>query len=36
MWRLQHLLVEEGRFQEAAETGREAHRRLEQYLEDIP
>lgn len=36
MWWLQHLLVQDGQFEEAAEIGREAHRRLEQYLEDIP
>jgi hypothetical protein len=35
MWRLQQLLVQEDRFQEAAEIGQEAQRRLEQYLQDI-
>lgn len=36
MWGLQHLLVQEARFQEAAEMRQEAHRRLKLYLKDIP
>ncbi|OBT66613.1 hypothetical protein VE03_03947 [Pseudogymnoascus sp. 23342-1-I1] len=36
MWRLQQLLVQEDRFQEAAQIGQDAQRRLDQYLRDIP
>ena len=36
MWRLRHLLLQEGRFQEAADIRQEAHKRLTQYLMDIP
>jgi hypothetical protein len=36
MWQLRDLLAQEGRSREAAEMGREANKRLEQYLEDIP
>ncbi|KFY32066.1 hypothetical protein V493_00546 [Pseudogymnoascus sp. VKM F-4281 (FW-2241)] len=36
MWQLQQLLVQEDRFQEAAQIGQDAQRRLGQYLRDIP
>ncbi|KFZ09253.1 hypothetical protein V502_08846 [Pseudogymnoascus sp. VKM F-4520 (FW-2644)] len=35
MWQLQQLLVQEGRFQEAAQIGQDAQGRLDQYLRDI-
>ncbi|KAK9364495.1 hypothetical protein V1509DRAFT_50041 [Lipomyces kononenkoae] len=36
IWRLSDMLLQKGRFLEAAEMGKIAHKRLEQYLGDIP
>lgn len=36
IWRLRDMLLRKGRFLEASEMGKKAHKRLEQYLWDIP